>query len=206
MPSSASNAAVDDAVAALRRGELIVYPTETLYGVGADATSAAALERLLALKVRTADKPTSVLVADRAMLDLIAADVPAIAERLLAKFWPGPLTLVLRARASVSPALTAGTGTIGVRVSSHPVAAAIVATLGRPLTAPSANPAGATPAVTVHEARAYFGGRIAVYVDGGTLPGGRGSTVVDVTGNPLRVLREGAVSSAALRATLAEAA
>jgi L-threonylcarbamoyladenylate synthase len=195
-----------EAVAALRRGALVVYPTETLYGLGADATNEAALERLVELKVRPAGKPISVLVSSREMLDRIAARVTPLAERLMTRFWPGPLTLVVAARAGVSEILTAGSGSIGVRLSSHPVATALVAALGRPLTSPSANPAGAEPSITIGQARAYFGDRVALYLDGGRLQGGVGSTVVDVTGEQLRIVRQGTVSRAALRAVLSEAA
>jgi L-threonylcarbamoyladenylate synthase len=194
------------AVDALRRGEAVVYPTETLYGLGVDAWSERALELLASLKVRPDDKPISVLISSRAMLDAIAERITPLAGRLIARFWPGPLTLVVTARPSISRRLTAGAGTIGVRLSSHPVAAALVTGLGGPLTTTSANPAGAAPATTIDQAKGYFGSKVAVYVDGGTVSGGVGSTVVDVTGNTPRVLREGAVSVAALHTAVAEAA
>ncbi len=186
---------------ALARGKLVVFPTETLYGLGADARSAAALERLVAVRGRQAGKPILVLVRDVAMAETVAAEVPEGARRLAARFWPGPLTLVLRARPGLSAALTAGSGTIGVRAPGHPTAAAIVDGLGGPVTAPSANPPGGTPPRRLDEARAYFGDRVEVYVDGGELPGG-GSTVASVDGDELRVLRAGVVSEAALRAAL----
>ncbi len=106
---------------------------------------------------REAGKPVLVLIADLAMAGMVAASVPSGVRRLAARFWPGPLTLVLPARDDAPAALTAGTGTVGVRVSSHPTAAALVAALGRPVTAPSVNPPGAPPARDVAEARAYFG-------------------------------------------------
>ncbi|MBI4515630.1 MAG: threonylcarbamoyl-AMP synthase [Deltaproteobacteria bacterium] len=206
MHDSQDHCALEAALAALRRAEPIVYPTETLYGLGVDATSAAAVSKLLALKVRAEGKPIAVLVSDRSMLDQLAARVTPLAERLIARFWPGPLTLVVTARHSVSPLLTGVTGTIGVRISSHPTATALVRGLGRPLTTPSANPAGATPPATIAQARGYFGDRVAVYLDGGTLSGGVASTVVEVTTAEVRVLRAGAITDAALRAALAEAA
>jgi L-threonylcarbamoyladenylate synthase len=188
-------------VRALARGKLVVFPTETLYGLGADARSDAAVERLVAVRGREAGKPILVLVRDVAMAETVAADMPEGARRLAARFWPGPLTLVLRARPGLSAALTAGSGTIGVRAPGHPAAAAIVDGLGGPVTAPSANPPGGTPPRRLDEARAYFGDRVDVYVDGGELPGG-GSTVASVDGDELRVLRAGVVSEAALRAAL----
>ncbi|HVN87665.1 MAG TPA: L-threonylcarbamoyladenylate synthase [Candidatus Binatia bacterium] len=206
MRDSLNSAIVDDAVDALRRGGVIVYPTETLYGLGADATNPSALAKLLALKVHRDGKPISVLVSERAMLDVVAARVAPIAEHLIERFWPGPLTLVVEARADVSDELTAGSGTIGVRWSSHPIASALVARLNRPITAPSANPSGAAPATTIAEARAYFGDRIEVYVDAGTCSVGAGSTIVDATGATPRILREGAIPSRTIAAALAEAA
>jgi L-threonylcarbamoyladenylate synthase len=188
-------------VRALARGKLVVFPTETLYGLGADARSDVAVERLVAVRGREAGKPVLVLVRDVAMAETIAAEVPEGARRLAARFWPGPLTLVLRARPGLSAALTAGSGTIGVRAPGHPTAAAIVDGLGGPVTAPSANPPGAAPPRRLDEARAYFGDGVDVYVDGGELQGGA-STVASVDGDEVRVLRAGVVSEAALRAAL----
>jgi len=206
MLDSPSSAALKTAVACLRRGEVIVYPTETVYGLGADATDGDALARLLALKGHRDGKPISVLIDGREMLDRICERVTPLASRLIARFWPGPLTLVLRAHASLSDLLTGGSGTIGVRWSSHPIATALVTQLGRPLTAPSANPSDAAPALSVAQARGYFGSRVACYLDGGPCANETGSTVVDATGDAPRVLREGSISATALRAAAAEAA
>ena len=193
--------ALDAAAAALRAGALVVFPTESLYGLGADARSEAALERLTATRGREPGKPILVLVRDLAMARDVAAEVSPDVERLAACFWPGPLTLVLPARAGLPEALTAGTGTVGVRVPGHPTAAALVDALDGPLTAPSANPPGAPPPRRLAEARAYFGDAVAVYVDGGELPGGA-STVAAVDHHAVRVLRAGPVTEAALQAAL----
>jgi L-threonylcarbamoyladenylate synthase len=190
-----------DAVAALAAGRLVVFPTESVYGLGADARSPAAVERLVAVRGRDPGKPVLVLVEGLAMADDVVREVPDAARRLAARFWPGPLTLVLPARDGLPAALTAGTGTIGIRVPGHPVAAALVAGLGGPVTAPSANPPGAEPPRDVAAARAFFGDAVAAYLDGGTLPGGV-STVAAVDGEQVRVLRAGPVSEAALRAAL----
>lgn len=184
---------VERAVAALERGRLIVYPTETLYGLGADATLSEAVDRLADLKGRDRDKPVSVLVASRAMLDAVASAVSPVAERLIAAFWPGPLTIALQAEARVLHRLTGGSGTIAARISSHPIARAIVATLGRPLTATSANPGGSRAAGDIAAARAYFGSRVDVYVDGGPSAPGPASTVVDCSAAVPRLVREGAI-------------
>jgi L-threonylcarbamoyladenylate synthase len=194
---------VQNAVAALRRGGAVVYPTETLYGLGVDATENGALRKLVALKGREEGKPISVLVSDEVMLRTLVAEVPPAAARLMRRFWPGPLTLALPARPGLSPVLTGGGQTVGVRCSSHPLAAALVAGLGRPVTTPSANPAGARPPTKLDEARAYFGDAVDEYVDGGILPGGVGSTVVEA-GPSLRIIRAGAISPAEIEAALRE--
>jgi L-threonylcarbamoyladenylate synthase len=207
MPASSDNSdgrrdgAVASASRVLADGGIVVYPTETLYALGADACNAAALQRLIDLKVREAGKPVAVLIDGPTMLRDLAAEIPPPAELLMRRFWPGPLTLVLRARASVSPMLSGGGDGIGVRLSSHPLATALVRALGRPVTAPSANPAGMQPPMRVDEARAYFGTRVDYYLDGGPLRGEPASTVVDVRG-ALEVIREGAVPAEEICAAL----
>ena len=176
----------------LARGGVIVYPTETLYGLGADASNEGALARVVELKGRAAGKPIAVLISDTEMLEGIVEDISPAAADLMQRFWPGPLTIVLRARSTVSRRLTGGRDGIGVRVSSHPIAIALVRALGRPVTAPSANPAGLRPPTRLDEARAYFGDRVDCYVDGGALAGEPASTVVDAR-DGLRVIRDGAV-------------
>jgi L-threonylcarbamoyladenylate synthase len=193
---------LEAALAALRRDEAIVYPTETFYGLGARASSAPAVAALAALKGRDAQKPISVIIRDAAMLGAVVTRVPARAATLIARCWPGPLTLVLPARRDLPPELTGGSGRIGVRVSSHPTAQALVTALGEPITATSANPGGAEPAIDVATARGYFAARVAAYVDGGTLAGGLGSTVLLVADDEVRVMRRGAVAIDAIAAML----
>ena len=193
MPDSSNNASVVDAAAhALAAGGIVVYPTETLYGLGADAWNAAALQRLVELKGREVGKPIAVLISDTQMLEDLVEEVSERAAELMRRFWPGPLTIVLRARTSVSRVLTGGSDGIGVRVSSHPTATGLVRALGRPVTAPSANPARMRPPTRVDEARAYFGTQVDFYLDAGTLPGEPASTVVDAR-DDVRVIRDGAV-------------
>jgi L-threonylcarbamoyladenylate synthase len=162
-----------------------------------------AVENLVNVRGREPQKPLIVLVADATMAEMVAAEFPEPARRLAARFWPGPLTLVLPARAGLPPAVTAGSGTVGVRVPGHPVARALVAGFGAPVTAPSANPPGAEPPRMLGAARAYFGARVAVYVDGGALPGGA-TTVAAVDAGGVRVFRAGSISVSALDAALAE--
>lgn len=203
--SSSASPPADDrittAAQTLARGGIVVFPTETLYGLGADAFNATALQRLASLKGRDAHKPIAVLVSDRQMLADLVTDIPALAETLMERFWPGPLTIVFGARPTVSSVLTGGQASIGVRVSSHPMATGLVHRLGRPVTAPSANPTGMPPPVTVDEARSYFGDGVDAYLDGGRLRGEPASTVVDVRGE-LQIVREGAISAADLYACL----
>ena len=190
---------IERAHAALEAAGTVVYPTETLYGLGVDATSGPALERLAALKEREVGKPIAVLVDSRSMLEQIVSEVSPVAELLIDHFWPGPLTLALPARVGISDVLTGGGGTVAARISAHPLAQALVTRLRRPLTSPSANPAGAPPPRDLAAARAYFGDRVGAYVDGGVLPAGAASTVVDCAGIP-RLVREGRISADAIEA------
>jgi L-threonylcarbamoyladenylate synthase len=191
---------IDRAVEALRHGGIVVYPTETVYGLGAEAYCDTALERLGALKGGDRVKPVSVLVESRTMLETIVASIPDVAERLMAGFWPGALTIAFRARAGLSPVLTGGGATIAARVSSHPVAQSLVERLGKPITATSANPGGSPPPVEAAVARTYFRKAVDVYLEAGPTPGGPGSSVVDCSGEDLRLVREGAVSVARIEA------
>jgi L-threonylcarbamoyladenylate synthase len=194
---------VPRAVEALRRGEVVVFATETFYGLGADALDAAAVERVVSLKGRQAESPIAVIIADRDMLRQIVPAISPLADRLIERFWPGPLTLVLPARRGLPAPLLNRDGAIGVRVSSHPLAKRLSRELGRPLTATSANPSGKEPARTVEEARIYFSGKINVFLDGGRLGAERGSTVVAILPGEVRVIREGAIAAAEIRGALA---
>lgn len=191
------------ALSALRRGEVVVFPTETFYGLGADALNGEAVEKVFSLKGRDPNSPIAVIVADRKMLGEIVTEIPEPAKRLMERFWPGPLTLVLPARKGLAAPLLNREGKIGVRVSSHPLAARLTRGLGRPLTATSANLSGREPARTVAEARAYFSGKIEVFLDGGRLEGKKGSTVAEVRGGKLRMIREGELGAKDLEEALA---
>jgi L-threonylcarbamoyladenylate synthase len=188
-----------NAVAALKRGDVIVFPTETLYGLGADALNFAAVEKVFQLKGRDPNNPFPVLVSDHAMLNSLVADISPLAEKLIAHFWPGPLTLVLPARGDIPTPLVNSTGGIGVRISSQPIANEIVRMLGRPLTATSANPSGQPGAQTVEQARNYFSGKIEIFVDGDKLNSKTGSTVAAVTENKIKIIRAGAIGKDALQ-------
>jgi L-threonylcarbamoyladenylate synthase len=192
------------AIAALQRGDVIVFPTETLYGLGADALNVTAVERVFHLKGRPAANPISVLVADRAMLGGIVDELSPLAEKLITQFWPGPLTLVLPAKKGISKHLINTSGGVGVRISSEPIATHLVRELGKPITATSANPSGKNPARSIEEARRYFSGQIAVYIDGGELHSNVGSTVAEISGDRIKVIREGEISKAGLQRVIGE--
>ena len=191
-PSSPERAALAAAAAALREGGVVAFPTETFYGLGAAARLAAAVRRVFALKGRPEAKPVLLLVDGVAMAESVA-EVTGEARALMARHWPGALTLVLRARPGVPGEVTAGTGTVGVRLSPHPVARGLVAALGEPVTAPSANPGGREPPTSAAAVLAYFGEALDLVLDGGATPGGEPSTVLDLTVTPPRLLRQGAV-------------
>ena len=202
-PNVPSAEALGAAVAALAEGRVIVFPTETLYGIGADALNPSAVECVFALKARDTANPIPVLVEDQAMLSQLVTAVPPVAEKLIARFWPAPLTIVLPARPDIAAPLVNQRGGIGVRISSQPIAAALVNQLGRPVTATSANPSGQAPARTVAEAIAYFTGEIEIFIDGGALASKTGSTVVETVGSEhIRIIRQGDVSNSALAACL----
>jgi L-threonylcarbamoyladenylate synthase len=204
-PKSRQIAGLDDALQALRKGELVVYPTETFYALGADPFVSAALERVFALKGRDPERPIALIAADPAMAFELASEIAPDARRLAEAFWPGPLTLVLPARAHVPIGLL-GRGSVGVRVSPHPVARALSAGLGRPLTATSANFSGHPPAATLAAARDQLGQKVKVYLEGGTMDASRPSTVVFVDREGVRVIRAGAISEPEIWAVLSTGA
>ena len=177
----------------LRAGALVAFPTETFYALGAAGLDAAAARRVFAAKGRPSSMPLLLLVDSRAMAASVAATIPAHAVELMERHWPGALSLVLPAGRGVPVEVTAGTGTVGVRVSAHPVARALVRALGEPVTAPSANPTGGVPPVTAAEVLAHLDGVVDLILDAGPTPGGAPSTVLDVTVDPPRLLRQGAV-------------
>lgn len=182
---------IAEAAKAILRGEVVAFPTETFYGLAVDATSPSALERLFACKGRSLEKASALLVTDLAMFAELCLAVPVRARMLASTHWPGPLTLALPARPGL-PAAIVIDGCVAARVSSHPVAAALVAAVGKPITATSANPAGAPPVRSAVEVAAYLGDR-ALILDGGPAPGGAPSTLVRVRDDEVEVLRQGPI-------------
>jgi len=193
-PASPDGGALARAASVLRDGGLVAFPTETFYGLGALASDPVALRRVFRVKGRAESKPLLVLVDSIAMAESLADEVTPRARALMTRHWPGALTLVLRARADLPRDLTGGTNTIGVRLSAHPVARGLIGALGGPVTAPSANPEGGSPPTTAADVLRVFEGAIDLVLDGGATAGGPASSVVDVTAEPPRVLRQGGVS------------
>jgi len=188
---------------ALRQGRVVAYPTETLYGLGVDPFREEALERLYVLKGRPAEMPVSILVKDVTMLQEVAHDLSGTAMRLIEAFLPGPLTLVLPARPHLPQRFTAGTGKVGIRISAHPLVGQLFASYPAPITTTSANPTGQPSARDARTVLSYFPKGLDCILDAGTVPGGTGSTVVDVTGEAPAILREGAISARRLSEALA---
>ena len=183
---------------ALRSGELVVLPTDTVYGVAADAFDPAAVRRLLRAKGRGRDMPPPVLVAAVTTLDALATRVPGYAREMAEALWPGPLTLVCRQQPSLTWDLGDSRSTVAVRMPDHELALELIRETG-PLAVSSANRTGMPAATSVEEAREMLGKSVSVYLDGGRTAGSIASTILDVTGLTPRVLREGALDVAELR-------
>jgi L-threonylcarbamoyladenylate synthase len=191
---------IERAVAVLRAGGLVAFPTETVYGLGADAANPRALKRLYEVKRRPRDHPVIVHVAHARQLDDIAADVPEIARVLAGACWPGPLTLVVRRRpGAVAAEATGGRATVGVRVPDHPRALQLLDAFGGPVAAPSANRFGKVSPTTAAHVRADLGADVDIVLDGGPCRVGIESTIVDVSGDAPAVLRIGGVDEARLQ-------
>jgi len=184
---------LDAAVHAVSRGEVIVLPTDTVYGVGADAFSPDAVARLLAAKGRDRQTPPPVLIPSVRTVDGLARDVSVAARALMDSFWPGPLTVIVHAQPSLAWDLGDTRGTVALRVPDHGAALALLARTG-PLAVTSANLTGKAAATSAEDAREQLGPAVSVYLDAGDSPLGIASTIIDATGPALRVVRDGGVS------------
>lgn len=191
-------AAVQEAVAVLRRGGLVAFPTETVYGLGANAFDESAVARIFAAKGRPSFNPLIVHLATADSLSSVASEVSPLSRRLAEAFWPGPLTLVLPRAPAVPAIVAAGLSTVGVRVPAHPVAHALLAAFGLPIAAPSANAFTRVSATTAAHVVAQLAAVVDLVLDGGAATVGIESTVVDATGERAVLLRPGAVSVAAI--------
>lgn len=197
--------ALAHACAVLRAGGVVAFPTETYYGLAVDPFNQAALSRLFALKGRSPDKPVLLIVDNPSHLSSLVMEIPPAFTILMQKFWPGPLTLVFPGAASLPEMLTGCRGTIGARVSSHPVARQLVRGFGRPITATSANLSGHPAAVTASGVLDQLGSEVDAVLDGGETPGGQGSTILGYQEGKVCLLRAGVIPFAQIEAVLAGA-
>ncbi len=192
---------IECAAAILRRGGLVAFPTETVYGLGADATNPDAVAKILAAKGRPAKNPLIVHIAESSDWNSVASQWPELAQKLAEKFWPGPLTIVVPKLPSLPEAVTAGGPTVAIRVPKHPIALALLKACGVPLAAPSANRSGELSPTTAEHVRASLGDRVEVILDGGPCLYGLESTVVSLVDSS-RILRPGAISRAEIEAVI----
>ncbi|MFO8089275.1 MAG: L-threonylcarbamoyladenylate synthase [Desulfatiglandaceae bacterium] len=190
------------AVRILRRGGVVAYPTETVYGLGVDVSNERAVSYLFQLKGREEGRPVLIIIPSTEAISRYAESVPESARRLISTFWPGELTIVCRARGTVSPLLTGGTGKIGVRLSSNFIATAICRAFGGAVTSTSANRSGSPPCTSVSQVLKVFPSGLSLVINGGSCTAEAGSTVVDVTGSPCRILRQGALSREAIESVV----
>jgi|ADurb_Total_1013_FD_contig_31_703448_length_1036_multi_3_in_0_out_0_1 L-threonylcarbamoyladenylate synthase len=186
---------LQQATAFLREGKTVAFPTETFYALGVCALLEPAIQKVYAIKGRDFDKPLPLIIHGESMLREVAAHIPECAPGLMRAFWPGPLTLIFKASGNIPPLLTAATGTVAVRDSSHPLARRLVKTAGIPITSTSANLSGDAGCSTADDVVRQFGDRIDLIIDGGPTPGGLPSSIVDLTVSPPRIVRQGAIST-----------
>ncbi len=198
--SESPDAALTAAVDSLRRGKLVAFPTDTLYALGADATNDDAVRRLYEAKRRPLDAPLPILVADITQARELTEGVPDLALTLARRFWPGPLTLVLRRADAFHSLALAGGDTIALRAPDHPAPLALIGLLERPITGTSANRSAEPPPRTAAEVAAQLGDEVDIIIDAGPAPIGVESTVLDLTATPPRILRPGAISREQLEA------
>jgi len=203
-PQSPDSGVIARAAAIIRDGGLVAFPTETVYGLGADATWSRAVLRIYEAKARDLSDPLIVHLAEAAQVLDYASGLPPLARSLAERFWPGPLTIVLERGPLLAPEVSGGRSSVAIRVPSHPVAQALLRAAGRPIAAPSANRFMRTSATTAVHVRDDLDGRIDMILDGGPATGGLESTVVAIEGEDVRILRPGAVTAEALAAAAAE--
>jgi L-threonylcarbamoyladenylate synthase len=190
---------VEQGIFILKRGGIVAFPTDTVYGLGARISTRHAVERVYEVKERPRSTPLPLLLADKSQIAEVAELVPLIAWRLADRFLPGALTIVLFKSKSVPDIVTGGGKTVAVRIPAHPVPIALAQGLGAPIVGTSANLSGKPSALTATEIYAQLGDRVDLIIDGGRCPGGRESTIVDLTGEVPLILREGAISREELK-------
>jgi len=201
-PSHPDLVLIERAAEILREGRVMAFPTETFYGLGADAKNETAVKKIFRIKGREFNNPIPIIIGTREELGGLVEEIPEAAQRLISVFWPGPLTLVFRASKAVSPRLTANTGLIGIRISSHPIARMLAQALGAPLTATSAHLSGETECTTARQVVHSIGPFIDGIIDGDKTPGHKGSTVINIAVSPPQILRIGVISENEIKEAL----
>jgi L-threonylcarbamoyladenylate synthase len=201
-PNRPDPAAIDRAVEILRGGGIVAIPTDTLYGLAVDPRDSCAIARLFELKGRAASSALPLVAADLEQVRLKAGRLTAMAERLAARFWPGPLALVIDADRRIAAGVRAADGSVAVRVPAHDVTRALAHAMDAPLTATSANLTGGAPPSEARAVLQAFGDDLDAVVDAGPVPGGAPSTIVDARGDVPRLVREGAIAWAAVLESL----
>jgi L-threonylcarbamoyladenylate synthase len=194
---------IAEAAAVIKQGGVIVFPTRCLYGLGADALNPDAVERIIEIKRRPEDNPILVLIDSKNQLEMLVEKIPLAGDAIMEAFWPGRVTLVFDARDTLADSLTAQTGKIGVRLPGHPVAAAMLRQVKGPVTGTSANLSGRPGCYRLLDLDPQIAEQVDLVLDAGTLQGGVGSTVVDVTEEPPRILRKGEVTASQILGLLA---
>lgn len=195
---------ISEAAELIRRGALVAVPTETVYGLAGSGFDEAAVERIYEVKGRPEVKPLSLMVPGPEAFEKCCTEVPEAARTLAARFWPGPLTIVLPARPEIPRVVLAGGSTVGLRCPDHPLTLELLRQCGLPLAAPSANPSGEPSPKTAQQVLSYFEGKIEAVIDGGECGIGRESTIIDLTRAPCRILRQGALPERDIAAALGE--
>ena len=195
---------IEDAARIISAGGLVAVPTETVYGLAGNGLNEQAVSQIYEVKGRPTVKPLSLMVPDESAMELYCEDVPPQAHALAKRFWPGPLTIVLKAKPEIPSIVLAGGETVGLRCPDHPLTLELLKTCGLPLAAPSANPSGEPSPKTAEQVFTYFDGKIDAVIDGGPCGIGRESTLIDMSRTPYRILREAALKEETVAGALAE--
>ncbi|HUV51318.1 MAG TPA: L-threonylcarbamoyladenylate synthase [Anaerolineae bacterium] len=201
-PVNPEHALIVEAACAMEKGGVVIFPTSFIYGLGADAFNVDAIDRVFKIKNRPHNKPLSVLVKNQEALYSLVQHIPSYASIIMDRFWPGKITIVFKAKEGLPENLTAGTGTIGVRIPVHTAACALVNALDNPITGTSANFSGHAGCSRISDLDPLISDEIDLILDAGSLEGGIGSTVIDATGNQPTILRHGAIAAKDIFAVL----
>ena len=201
-PANPQQDLIVEAAHVIEKGGIVAFPTSFIYGLGADAFNVDAIDRVFRIKKRPLNKPLSVLVRNREILYSLVQYIPSYASIIMDRFWPGKITIVFKAKEGLPENLTAGTGTIGVRIPEHTAACALVNALNNPITGTSANFSGKAGCSQISDLDPLIADELDLILDAGPLEGGIGSTVIDITGDAPKILRQGAIAAKDIFAVL----